>query len=65
MRALLLVAVAIAVTPALARAQPNLQTQTSFNPQLFHPAPGPDQFVTIEPAAPLPHAALGAGLYFD
>ena len=37
----------------------------SFNPQLFHPAPGPDEFVTVEPAAPLLHLQYQVGLYLN
>jgi outer membrane protein OmpA-like peptidoglycan-associated protein len=37
----------------------------SFNPQLFHPAPGPDEFVTIEPAMPLAHLQYQVGLYLN
>jgi outer membrane protein OmpA-like peptidoglycan-associated protein len=37
----------------------------SFNPQLFHPAPGPDEFVTVEPAAPLGHLQYQVGLYLN
>lgn len=36
--------------------------QRSFNPQLFHPAPGPDAFVTVESAVPLAHKAYSLGL---
>ena len=42
------------------------QYDTSFNPQLFHPAPGPDdQFVAVESAVPLPHRTWGVGLFFN
>src|SRR5579859_7659887 len=37
----------------------------SLNPQLFHPAPGPDEFVTVEPAAPLGHLQYQVGLYLN
>src|SRR5688572_5900918 len=37
----------------------------SFSAQNFHPAPGPDHFVTTEPAAPLRHLSFGLGLYFN
>src|SRR6476619_1072626 len=37
----------------------------SFSPQLFHPAPGPDQFVVVESAVPLTHKGFGFGLYFN
>ena len=39
--------------------------ERSFSPQLFHPAPGPDLFITVEPAAPLRHKQWGVGLYFN
>src|SRR4051812_5611152 len=41
------------------------RTDRSFNPQLFHPAPGPDEFVTVEPAAPLAHLQYQVGLYLS
>ena len=37
----------------------------SFSPQLFHPAPGPDKFVDVESAVPLPHKSWGLGLFFN
>jgi outer membrane protein OmpA-like peptidoglycan-associated protein len=37
----------------------------SFSPQLFHPAPGPDEFVDVESAVPLQHKAFGIGLFFN
>jgi outer membrane protein OmpA-like peptidoglycan-associated protein len=37
----------------------------SFNPQLFHPAPGPDEFISVEPAAPLRHKQYDVGLFFN
>jgi outer membrane protein OmpA-like peptidoglycan-associated protein len=37
----------------------------SFSPQLFHAAPGPDEFVTVEPAAPLAHLQWALGLYLN
>jgi outer membrane protein OmpA-like peptidoglycan-associated protein len=46
----------------VAHAQGRDQT---FNPQLFHPAPGPDEFVNVESAVPLGHKAWGVGLYFN
>src|SRR5262249_50105136 len=48
-----------------AQAQTPPRQDRSFSPQLFHPAPGPDQFVTVEPAAPLRHLSFGLGLYFN
>jgi outer membrane protein OmpA-like peptidoglycan-associated protein len=38
------------------------QQDRSFNPQLFHPAPGPDEFITVESAVPLRHKAYSLGL---
>jgi outer membrane protein OmpA-like peptidoglycan-associated protein len=35
----------------------------SFSPQFFHPAPGPDEFITLEPAAPLRHKEFGIGFF--
>src|SRR4051794_40064391 len=55
----LLVAATLCVATG-ARAQ-----DRSFSPQLFHPAPGPDEFVTIEAARPLQHKAYGLGLYLN
>ena len=60
--AFVVLAVAVAASAA---AQPNLSTQASFDPQLFHPAPGPDDFVTVEPATVLHHLQPGAGVYFN
>src|SRR4029078_3882003 len=34
----------------------------TFSPQLFHPAPGPDTFITVEPVAPLAHKQWAVGL---
>src|SRR5215471_10039306 len=53
--------------------QPDAQAQTasaapsdrSFNPQLFHPAPGPDEFITVEPALPLGHLQYEVGLFLN
>src|ERR1700693_1134893 len=41
------------------------QQDRSFNPQLFHPAPGPDEFVSVESAVPLRHKGWAIGLYFN
>ncbi len=48
------------VSPASAQ-----RADRSFNPQLFHPAPGPDEFITVEPAAPLAHLQYQVGLYLN
>src|SRR5258706_13995338 len=37
----------------------------SFNPQLFHPAPGPDEFISVESAVPLRHKQYGIGLFLN
>ena len=37
----------------------------SFDPSLFHPAPGPDEFITVESAVPLRHKSYGLGLFFN
>jgi len=41
------------------------QQDRSFNPQIFHVAPGPDEFITVESAVPLRHKAYGLGLTFN
>src|ERR1700761_7177659 len=51
--------------PATVHAQTAAPQDRSFNPQLFHPAPGPDEFITVEPALPLRHKSYGLGLFFD
>jgi outer membrane protein OmpA-like peptidoglycan-associated protein len=56
------VALGLLVGLASAVAQP---VDRSFSPQLFHPAPGPDQFISVEPARPLRHKAWGVGLFFN
>ncbi len=58
---LLVVAIALALPGSVASAQ----NSPAFSPQLFHPAPGPDEFVTVESARPLSHLSVGAGLYLD
>src|SRR5258706_15941775 len=60
----LTVAVAVLLSgPAMA--QTSAPVERSFSPQIFHAAPGPDEFVTVEPAAPLRHKGWGVGLYFN
>jgi OmpA-OmpF porin, OOP family len=66
--AALVIAVAaslVVVHPELARGQAAAPSDRSFNPQLFHPAPGPDEFITVEPAMPLRHKRYGLGLFFN
>jgi len=41
------------------------QQERSFSPQLFHPSPGPDEFISVEPAKPLAHLQWGVGLFFN
>src|SRR5258706_12465858 len=41
------------------------QFDRSFSPQLFHPAPGPDEFVTVETPVPLGHLGWSVGAYFN
>src|SRR5213080_4948805 len=48
------------VSPALAQRE-----DRSFNPQLFHPVPGPDEFVNIEPGGVLAHLQYQVGLYLN
>jgi outer membrane protein OmpA-like peptidoglycan-associated protein len=48
------------VSPASAQRQ-----DRSFNPQLFHPAPGPDEFVNIEPGGVLGHLQYEVGLFLN
>jgi outer membrane protein OmpA-like peptidoglycan-associated protein len=55
---------ALAVVAGASAAQAQ-RTDRSFNPQLFHPAPGPDEFVSVEPAAPLGHLQYQVGLYLN
>ncbi len=50
--------------PVAARAQTPHQDR-SFSPQLFFPAPGPDEFITVEPAPVLGHKAFAFGAFFD
>src|SRR5215471_383564 len=61
MQRLLLVLVCLGFFGSTARAQ----LDRSFSPQLFHPAPGPDEFVTVEPAVPLGHKGWQVGAYFN
>src|SRR6187401_751616 len=42
-----------------------LAQDRSFNPGIFHPAPGPDKFVAVESAVPFAHKAWGVGLMFS
>jgi outer membrane protein OmpA-like peptidoglycan-associated protein len=37
----------------------------SFSPQLWHPSPGPDEFISVEPAKPFRHLQWGVGLFFN
>src|SRR5262249_52774137 len=49
-----------AVSPVLAQ-----RVDRSFNPQLFHPAVGPDEFITVEPGGVLGHLQYEVGLYLN
>src|ERR1700761_6882033 len=51
-------ALVVVVQPSVAHAQ----QERSFSPQIFHVAPGPDEFVTVESAVPLRHKSYGLGL---
>jgi outer membrane protein OmpA-like peptidoglycan-associated protein len=46
-------------------AQNGPPTDRNFSPQLFHPSVGPDEFITISPAIPLPHLNYSAGLWVN
>jgi len=51
--------------PSRAQAQDaGLQPHT-FNPRMFWAAPGPDEFITVEPARPFAHKAFGVGVLFN
>ncbi len=56
---------ALACVARVAAAQPSLASEATFSPQLFHPAPGPTEFMTIEAARPLLHLQVAAGVSFD
>ncbi|MEO6954609.1 MAG: transporter [Polyangia bacterium] len=62
MRPLLVLVATLCAVPAFAQVGP---TTPSFSPQLFHPAPGPDDYVSIESAKPLHHLQVAAGLTLD
>ena len=61
----LIVAVSLMLMALTAPAAAQAPDGRSFNPQIFHAAPGPDEFVTVESATPLPHKAWGVGLYLN
>ena len=63
--AAILVFLVFGALPSVARGQASPPADASWNPQLFHPNPGPDDFVTVEPARPLHHLSVAAGLHFD
>jgi OOP family OmpA-OmpF porin len=48
-----------------ARAQDTPRTDRTFSPQLFHPAVGPDEFLSVEPAQPLGHRNYAVRLWFN
>jgi len=55
----------LVVCPQTVRAQAVAPSDRSFSPQLFHASPGPDEFITVEPAMPLRHKTYGIGLFFN
>ncbi len=57
--------VSLCVLAAGGRAEAQAPQDRSFSPQLFHPAPGPDTFITVEPVAPLKHKQWAVGLFFN
>jgi outer membrane protein OmpA-like peptidoglycan-associated protein len=59
-RPLLVVSLFLLAVPALAQNQ-----DRTFSPQLWHPAPGPDHFISVEPAQPFGHKGWGVGLYLN
>jgi outer membrane protein OmpA-like peptidoglycan-associated protein len=63
--ALVIGAVLVALNTAAAWAQTAPRVDRSFSPELFHPAPGPDEFITVESAVPLRHKSYGLGLFFN
>ena len=57
--------VAASLLAASTVAQAQSPQERSFSPQLFHASPGPDEFVSVEPARPFAHKAWGVGLFFN
>ena len=55
----------LAPAGAVAQTTPKPREDRSFSPETFHPAPGPDEFITVEAAAPLLHKGYGFGLFFN
>jgi outer membrane protein OmpA-like peptidoglycan-associated protein len=54
----------LAVSPRV-DAQVAAPAQRSFSPQIFHPSPGPDEFITVESAVPLRHKTYGLGFFVN
>jgi outer membrane protein OmpA-like peptidoglycan-associated protein len=59
------VGVIVALAGSVGDAQTATRADRSFSPSLFHPAPGPDEFITVESAVPLRHKSYGLGLFFN
>jgi OOP family OmpA-OmpF porin len=59
---LLVLLLLLFAVPARAQQPP---TDRTFSPQLFHPAVGPDEFLSVEPAAPLGHGHWAVRLWFN
>lgn len=57
--------VLLILAPVVAFAQSPAPQDRTFSPQIWHPAPGPDEFISVEPAKPLAHKGWGVGLYFN
>ena len=58
------VALAVLLLASFAHAQP-ATVERSFNPRIWFPTPGPDHFISVESATPLPHLGFAVGLYFN
>ncbi|MDB4966014.1 MAG: OmpA/MotB domain protein [Myxococcales bacterium] len=56
---------AATLVPSLYPSRAFAQQDRSFNPQLFHAAPGPDEFITVEPAPVIRHKGYGIGLFVN
>jgi outer membrane protein OmpA-like peptidoglycan-associated protein len=61
----LLPAAVVTLMSTFAQAQTAPHVDRSFSPELFHPAPGPDEFVDVESAVPLRHKSYGLGLFLN
>jgi len=63
--ALVVVSLAASLTLLTVSRHAEAQAERSFSPQLWHPAPGPDEFVSVETAVPFRHKGWGVGLYLN